>query len=243
MEYRTRRERRDAERAGLISNVEARDEADIPRDFRQTEAQAESTQDSSRPLSRRELREQTRIDPEPTSAESSYDVQQDLETNEKEAVTGKTSFVDYEAEQIQPEQPTEEPLTAKSYLYQESSNTFTLDSIPDSLTSTNGDLVVTNSESIAVVTGSHPTMSSVMDDLKYDSEDQKDTVAGKISLVDPVSAKLVADSREPEVIVPGKIVVRNRALSVTFAVVGGVMFLLAGLGLWWALSEMGPFSS
>ena len=42
---------------------------------------------------------------------------------------------------------------------------------------------------------------------------------------------------------PGKIVVRNRALSVTFAVVGGVMFLLAGLGLWWALSEMGPFSS
>jgi hypothetical protein len=82
-----------------------------------------------------------------------------------------------------------------------------------------------------------------MDDFRYDSEDQKDTLAGRISLVDPVSAKLVAESREPEVIIPGKIVVRNRVMTTTFAIIGGVMFILAGIGLWWALSEIGPFSS
>jgi hypothetical protein len=139
--------------------------------------------------------------------------------------------------------PEDQPLTAKSYIYQESSNTVTVDSIPDSLSPQTGDFVFSKSESIEVVTGSHPSLSAVMDDLKYDSEDQKDTVTGRISLVDPVSAKLVADSREPEVIVPGKIVVKNRAVSITFAVLGGVMFVLAGIGLWWALSEMGPFSS
>jgi hypothetical protein len=53
----------------------------------------------------------------------------------------------------------------------------------------------------------------------------------------------VAESREPEVIIPGKIVVRNRVMTTTFAIIGGVMFILAGIGLWWALSEIGPFSS
>jgi hypothetical protein len=141
------------------------------------------------------------------------------------------------------EQSEAEPLTGKSYLYQESSNTVTVDSIPDSLESTNGDLIVTTSESIEVITGSHPSITSPMDDFRYDSEDQKDTLAGRISLVDPVSAKLVAESREPEVIIPGKIVVRNRVMTTTFAIIGGVMFILAGIGLWWALSEIGPFSS
>lgn len=243
MEYRSRRERREAERAGLVpaevSNASVSDNA-------AQDIESVSTEQKPFP-SRRELRKQANQTLERTEEPTNLDSEE--QSSPKETHHSEVSSSKSFSEQTKQPDPaieivaTEEPLTAKSYIYQESSNTFTMDSIPDSLTATNGDLVATNSESIAVVTGSHPSLSSIMEDLKYDSADQKDTVAGKISLVDPVSAKLVAESREPEVVVPGKIVVRNRAVSVTFAILGGIMFVLAGIGLWWALSEMGPFSS
>ncbi|HEY7796348.1 MAG TPA: hypothetical protein VIB61_01060 [Microbacteriaceae bacterium] len=254
MEYRSRRERREAERAGLAPVEAAPEFSSEPVSENPAEkTESVSTEEKAFP-SRRELRNQA------NKSLSSHQEPSDLEPEEEKAAEENhhsevnSSEGDSTRSDISPEKPEaleqdleanpgEEPLTAKNYLYQESSNTFTMDSIPDSLTATNGDLVVTNSESITVVTGSHPSLSSIMEDLKYDSADQKDTVAGKISLVDPVSAKLVAESREPEVVVPGKIVVRNRVVSVTFAILGGIMFVLAGIGLWWALSEMGPFSS
>lgn len=254
MEYRSRRERREAERAGLAPAEAKPEVASEPVSENPSEkTESVSTEERAFP-SRRELRNQA------NESLSSHQEPSDLEPEEEKAAEENhhsevnSSEGDSTRSDISPEKPEaleqdleanpgEEPLTAKNYLYQESSNTFTMDSIPDSLTATNGDLVVTNSESITVVTGSHPSLSSIMEDLQYDSADQKDTVAGKISLVDPVSARLVAESREPEVVVPGKIVVRNRAVSLTFAILGGVMFVLAGIGLWWALSEMGPFSS
>lgn len=247
MEYRSRRERREAERAGLVTSEVAPEVSDASVSVNvDKEAETNPTEQKAFP-SRRELRNQAQKSLEQTEEPSNSESEkQNLreethrsEIKSPESVPNKTEHPDEEIEI----DAIAEPLTAKSYLYQESSNTFTMDSIPDSLTATNGDLVVTNSESIAVVTGSHPSLSSIMEDLQYDSADQKDTVAGKISLVDPVSAKLVAESREPEVVVPGSIVVRNRAVSVTFAILGGIMFVLAGIGLWWALSEMGPFSS
>lgn len=252
MEYRSRRERREAERAGLSPAELASAAVDQSVSANAAEdTQSVSTEQKSFP-SRRELRNQENKNFEPIRKSTNLEPENETipEDSHHSDVASTEGVSDSQADNVPDQQDTgaegeatDEPMTAKSYLYQESSNTYTMDSIPDSLTSTNGDLVVTNSESISVVTGSHPSLSSIMDDLKYDSADQKDTVAGKISLVDPVSAKLVAESREPEVVVPGKIVVRNRAVSLTFAILGGIMFVLAGIGLWWALSEMGPFSS
>lgn len=245
MEYRSRRERREAERAGLLPS-----ESGAEMDSHSTKSDPAETanavsQTEPRFPSRRELRNSNgnfRAAKPEQATEQLPNSSQDEET-ESDSKPQETVDSIEEANLSTHGDPEGQPLTAKSYIYQESSNTVTIDSIPDSLATDSGDLLLTNSESIEVVTGSHSSMSAVMDDLKYDSEDQKDTVTGRISLVDPVSAKLVADSREPEVIVPGKIVVKNRAISITFAVLGGVMFILAGIGLWWALSEMGPFSS
>ena len=244
MEYRSRRERRDAERAGSESaEVTPESNNQSATVYSPEEAESASTDQKTFP-SRRELRDRALgRDGNEELANLELEDENILETSS--AGDSSQSRPNSITKQIVPEveiQVANEPVTAKSYLYQESSNTFSMDSIPDSLTATNGDLVVTNSESIAVITGNHPSLSSMMEDLKYDSADHRDTVAGKISLVDPVSAKLVAESREPEVVVPGRLVVRNRALSVTFACIGVVMFALAGIGLWWAMSEMGPFS-
>lgn len=255
MEYRSRRERREAERAGLLP-AEAESNVSNQSSSVNADEKGEGLPAEQKAFpSRRELRNQANksleqdrassaSEPEiESTAEESHDTEVSASDSTPEGLLDKVSEKPEQTDSDNENQSADEPLTAKSYLYQESSNTFTMDSIPDSLTATNGDLVVTNSESIAVVTGSHPSLSSIMEDLKYDSADQKDTVAGKISLVDPVSAKLVAESREPEIVVPGKIVVRNRVASMTFAILGGIMFVLAGIGLWWALSEMGPFSS
>ena len=240
MEYSSRRERREAERRGLINSAanqaldeDAAEETDAPEQPRPESREARAFP------SRRELREKLRSG---EALENEFPKKE--ESPRAIDLSDHSSAPDEEATQNNEiaEQSEAEPLTGKSYLYQESSNTVTVDSIPDSLESTNGDLIVTTSESIEVITGSHPSITSAMDDFRYDSEDQKDTLAGRISLVDPVSAKLVAESREPEVIIPGKIVVRNRIMTTTFAIIGGVMFILAGIGLWWALSEIGPFS-
>lgn len=239
MEYRTRRERREAERAGLVNADETASNNPQP-DIEGLPAEVDRQSENPKFPSRRELR--ARSEAKTASNSGSFETT-DSDQPAEAKIPAESSPKGFEEPEQYETTKSDGPITAKSYLYQESSNTFTMDSIPDSLTATNGDLVVTNSESITVVTDSNSTIASAMDDLRYDSEDQKDTVAGKISLVDPVSAKLVADSREPEVIVPGKIVVRNRALSTTFAVLGGVMFVLAGLGLWWVLGEMGPLSS
>ena len=257
MEYRSRRERREAEKAGSVSADSFSEAPQTESDADQSEKATPSPaiQETKFP-SRRELRMQERQ----RSAEDVAAVENEhkVSKTEQPATPAQNKFTEHDqnlenkdkgpestgsatAEAVDSDS-TPSQLTGRNYIYQDSSNTFTMDNIPDSLEVTNGDLVVTNSESIEIVTGNHPSISSVMDDLKFDSEDQKDTVAGKISLVDPVSAKLVADSREPEIVVPGKIVVRNRVLSTTFAILGGVMFVLAGIGLWWALSEMGPFS-
>ena len=245
MEYRSRRERREAERAGLApAEVISDGSPEVG------EGDAKSTQTLASDFenkfpSRRELRTRSSKDPgvervaeekQPNSLRHDAD---DETISPNRVIDSAQVNEELESHINNPSQP----LTGKSYIYQESSNTVTIDSIPDSLSPQTGDFAVTNSESIEVITGSHPSMSAVMDDVKYDSEDLKDTVTGRISLVEPVSAKLVADSREPEVIVPGKIVVRSRAVSTTFAILAGVMFILAGIGLWWALSEMGPFSS
>jgi hypothetical protein len=245
MEYRSRRERREAERAGLLPSEGTAEVKSHPAESSTKTVTNEVSKSESRFPSRRELRKRngssSTAEPEQANDQPpSFDQYEEVEPESKP----QDNFEAKEEVNLSSEIEAEsQPLTAKSYIYQESSNTVTIDSIPDSLSTDNGDLLLTNSESIEVVTGSHSSMSAVMDDLKYDSEDQKDTVTGRISLVDPVSAKLVADSREPEIIVPGKIVVKNRAVSITFAVLGGVMFVLAGIGLWWALSEMGPFSS
>ena len=245
MEYRTRRERREAEKAGLSSPVVNSDDTSETT-VRVSESSGPEVSTAEKGFqSRRDLRERNRETLE-NQSEQSFEQSESTPNTETPNTDSQpeTDSQTTEERSFQGESdPEDQPLTAKSYIYQESSNTVTIDSIPDSLSPQTGDFVFSNSESIEVVTGSHPSLSAVMDDLKYDSEDQKDTVTGRISLVDPVSAKLVADSREPEVIVPGKIVVKNRAVSITFAVLGGVMFVLAGIGLWWALSEMGPFSS
>jgi hypothetical protein len=257
VEYRSRRERREAEKADSVS-AESFSEApqtESDADHSEKATPSPAIQETKFP-SRRELRMQERQ----RSAEDAETVenQHQVSKTEQPIKPAENKFTeqqqDMENRSNRPEaagsaaadstesNSTHSQLTGRNYIYQDSSNTLTMDNIPDSLEVTNGDLVVTNSESIEIVTGNHPSLSSVMDDLKFDSEDQKDTVAGKISLVDPVSAKLVADAREPEIVVPGKIVVRNRVLSTTFAILGAVMFVLAGIGLWWALSEMGPFS-
>lgn len=260
MEYRSRRERREAERSGLKSNDDSITQAPIiDTDLVNSKSSEESSAAEEKKFpSRRELREQHRYrdsknvdaledEDKPlvsTSEQSMKPNEDDLDAKNQEMHEHLTDSVTSEAlpsEQTEPNSISS-PTTGRNYIYQDSSNTFTMDNIPDSLEVTNGDLVVTNSESIEIITSNNPAFGSVMDDLKFDSEDQKDTVAGRISLVDPVSAKLVAEAREPEIVVPGKIVVRNRAVSTTFAVIGGVMFVLAGIGLWWALSEMGPFS-
>ncbi|MDR9363212.1 MAG: hypothetical protein RI590_03745 [Microbacteriaceae bacterium] len=245
MEYRSRRERREAEKAGSVSTADQSENAEhspetqetkfpsrreLRMQERQRSAEDAETVENKHPLSKTE-QPATLAQTKPTEQNQNLE-NKDNGPEAEGSTTAETAAID----------STPSQLTGRNYIYQDSSNTFTMDNIPDSLESTNGDLVVTNSESIEIVTGNQPSLSSVMDDLKFDSEDQKDTVAGKISLVDPVSAKLVADAREPEIVVPGKIVVRNRVLSTTFAILGGVMFVLAGIGLWWALSEMGPFS-
>ena len=240
MEYSSRRERREAERRGLINS--AKNQVVDTDSAAETDAPQRSEPEPSEARafpSRRELREKLRSG---ETFENEFPKEEESPRPIDES--DHSSHADEEAPQNKEatEQTESEPLTGKSYLYQESSNTVTVDAIPDSLESTNGDLIVTTSESIEVITGSHPSITSAMDDFRYDSQDQKDTLAGRISLVDPVSAKLVAESREPEVIIPGKIVVRNRIMTTTFAILGGVMFILAGVGLWWALSEIGPFS-
>lgn len=260
MEYRSRRERREAEKAGLVppdDSVSQTSQAESETiDFEKP--QENSNAEERKFPSRKELRKQAQQNlvasqqspqTQNISAESNADeslnpaeteyVQDNQELHTESEATRKTD--PEKAQEIESASDSNQS-TGRNYLYQDSSNTLTMDNIPDSLEVTNGDLIVNNSESVEILTGSQPSLSSVMDDLKFDSEDQKDTVAGRISLVDPVSAKLVAESREPETVVPGKIVVRNRALSTTFAILGGVMFVLAGIGLWWALSEMGPFS-
>ncbi len=258
MEYRSRRERREAEKAGSVSTADSLSEAP------QTESDADQSENATHSSGAQETkfpsRRELRVRERQRSAEDAETVenQHPISKTEQPATPAQNKPAErnqnLENKDNGPEptgsataetvgsDSTPSQLTGRNYIYQDSSNTFTMDNIPDSLEGTDGDLVVTNSESIEIVTGNQPSLSSVMDDLKFDSEDQKDTVAGKISLVDPVSAKLVADAREPEIVVPGKIVVRNRVLSTTFAILGGVMFVLAGIGLWWALSEMGPFS-
>lgn len=258
MEYKSRRERREAERAGLTAASVTEETAPEVVTTEEPSSEPKLPVEETKFPSRRELRQRGKFQSPPQKEEHSSE--QRAASEEEDLAAKKTEEVVTESNEVPlvtedqgstqdaeiAEQAADEdsnPLTGRSFIYQDSSNTFSIDSIPDSLETTNGDLVVTNSESIEVVTGSHNAFSSVMDDLKFDSEDQKDTVAGRISLVDPVSARLVAESREPEIVIPGKIVVRNRVVTITFAVLGGVMFILAGVGLWWALSEMGPFSS
>jgi hypothetical protein len=245
MEYRSRRERREAERAGLAPAEVAPDSSPEEGHGEPTSSQTLANASEKRFPSRRELRMHPGIESviEPSAEEKQPNSLHQANFDETVSPRSVIDSAEVDEELNSDIENLRQPLTGKSYIYQESSNTVTIDSIPDSLGPQTGDFVVTNSESIEVVTGSHSSMSAVMDDKKFDSEDLKDTVTGRISLVDPVSAKLVADSREPEVIVPGKIVVRSRAVSTTFAVLAGVMFILAGIGLWWALSEMGPFSS
>jgi len=265
MEYQTRRERREAERAAeqsseaekLPGNSEHQDSetASTPEPIAETRGATEAevdTQQGSRPLTRRELRKleaqgksvENTEQPIPQSqlheAEENPDqggaVEQVQEIpTEVTPVDNRGGFQESDSEQL-------DQFTGKNYLYQESSNTFTLDAIPDSLSNGDEESIITNSESIAVVTDSQPSFASDMDDLRFDMEDHQDTVAGKISLVDPVSAKLVAESREAEMVVPGKIVVRNRLVSIGFGVLATVLFSAAGIGLWWVLTEMDVFS-
>ena len=239
MEYSSRRERREAERRGLTKSADSRADDAVQSDETSASQQSDVGGELKPFPSRRELREKLRAG---ESLENEVPKKDASPAPEIVSDPGDSLDLDSTQKNEVSERSESEPLTGRSYLYQESSNTVTVDAIPDSLESTNGDLIVTTSESIEVITGSHPSITSAMDDFNYDSQDQKDTLAGRISLVDPVSAKLVAESREPEVIIPGKIVVRNRIMTTTFAILGGVMFILAGIGLWWALSEIGPFS-
>ena len=260
MEYQTRRERREAERAAeqsseaeQVSNQPAQEIADSPSTPQlasessiPSDQQAES---SSRPLTRRQLRElqskkkadegsarQDSSGQQSSAAESASQQISEIPTQSSSAPNADVEYADQgSSEEF-------DQLTGKSYIYQESSNTFTLDAIPDSLSNNDSESIITNSESIAVVTDSQPSFASDMDDLRFDMEDHQDTVAGKISLVDPVSARKVAEAREPEIVVPGKIVVRNRMVSIGFGVLATVMFVAAGIGLWWVLTEMDVFS-
>ena len=259
MEYQTRRERREAERAADQSSesVKRRTQADeVPTVESRTDqieeppqvdsAEAES---ESRPKTRRELRKQesrgkkvsNRSDRKPPKQQVADHQQRAEETSagptEPENLDEKSTG---ESDEVLTDDA--EQLTGKSYLYQESSNTFTLDAIPDSLATSDSESIITNTESVAVVTDSQPSFASDMDDLRFDLEDHQDTVAGKISLVDPVSARIVAEARDPEIVVPGKIVVRNRLVSVGFGVLATVLFVAAGIGLWWVLTEMDVFS-
>ncbi len=263
MEYQTRRERREAERAAeqsseaeQVSYQPAQEIDDSPStpqlasEFSVPSDQgAEPGEPDSKPLTRRQLRDlnskgkldedlsrQRQSGQQITSSESASPKISEIPTEHSHAT--QTDIEN--ANQGSSEEP--DQLTGKSYIYQESSNTFTLDAIPDSLSNNDSESIITNSESIAVVTDSQPSFASDMDDLRFDMEDHQDTVAGKISLVDPVSARMVADAREPEIVVPGKIVVRNRMVSIGFGVLATVMFVAAGIGLWWVLTEMDVFS-
>ena len=270
MEYQTRRERREAERAAEQSSqlVNSQAQADEVPTFesspepiiespepvnpeqikRPSRSDSAETESGSRPLTRRELRK--------LEAEGKkVDINSGRETPNQQVADRQQRAEEISAGPSEPENLHQksmdesdeyrtdeaEQLTGKSYLYQESSNTFTLDAIPNSLATSDSESIITNTESVAVVTDSQPSFASDMDDLRFDLEDHQDTVAGKISLVDPVSARIVAEARDPEIVGPGKLVVRNRLVSVGFGVLATVLFVAAGIGLWWVLTEMDVF--